>query len=424
MTRHGGGGRRVVVTGIGCVTPLGGDAEGTWEGAVAGRSGATRLEGPELEALPVRIAAPVTAPLDLADVPAKERRRLDRVCQLAWVAAREALADASLAELPDALDPERVGVAIGSAIGGIGTILADHRVFLESGPRRVSPFLVPMSLANLPSGFVAIRRGLRGPNLTHATACATGAHGIGEAARAVATGAADVMLAGGAEAAIQPLVIAGFANMQALSRRNDEPQRASRPFDVGRDGFVIGEGAGVLVLEALEHARARGARVRAELLGYGAGADASHVAQPDPEGRGAEACMRAALDAAGVEPAVLDWVNAHATSTPSGDLAEARALGRLLGEHAAHVPVSAPKSATGHLLGAAGAVEALLCVRALESGRIPPTRNLETPDPACPLDHVSHKAREVRARTVLSNSFGFGGTNAALVFGRGDGGEA
>jgi 3-oxoacyl-[acyl-carrier-protein] synthase II len=414
--------RRVVVTGIGCVSPLGLGFESSWQNAVAGRSGVAELGGSELgsedaQQLPVRIAARIREPLPLDDVPPKERRRIDRVCQLAWVAARESLADAELG--PGSADPDRVGVSIGSAIGGIGTILENHRALLAGGPRRVSPFLVPMSIANLPSGFVAIRRGLRGPNLCQATACATGAHAIGEAARTVASGAADAMLAGGSEAAINPLVMAGFSNMQALSRHRGDPARASRPFDQERDGFVIGEGAGVLVLEALDHALARGARIRAEVLGYGAGADAVHVAQPDLEGHGAERCMRLALADAGVGPGALDWINAHATSTPTGDRAEARAIQRLLGDHAPHGPVSATKSMTGHLLGAAGALEALFCVRALETGWLPPTINLDRADPECQLDHVGHKAREVEARIVLSNSFGFGGTNASLVFARG-----
>ncbi len=409
--------RRVVVTGIGCVTPLGLDAESSWQSAVAGRSGASELGSVDDWDLPVHVAARVREPLPLDDVPHKERRRLDRVCQLAWAAARESLADADLA--PGSMDPDRVGVAMGSCIGGIGTLLENHRALLEHGPRKVSPFVVPMSLSNLPSGFIAIRRGLRGPNLCHSTACATGAHAIGEAARLVASGAADAMVAGGSEAAINAVVLVGFSNMQALSRHRGDPSRASRPFDQERDGFVIAEGAAALLIESLDHARARGARVRAELLGYGAGADAVHVAQPDEEGRGAERCMRAALADAEVDPASLDWINAHATSTPTGDRAEARAIRRVLGGHAPHVPVSATKSMTGHLLGAAGALEALFCVRALETGWLPPTINLDRPDPECQLDHVSHKAREVQARVVLSNSFGFGGTNASLVLARG-----
>ncbi len=416
MTGDDAARRRVVITGIGCISPLGPDAESSWQAAVAGRSGVGPMELPDAPELPVHCAARVPDPLPLDDLPAKERRRLDRVIQLGWAASREAWEDAGLASAGP--DPERAGVAIGSAIGGIGTILDNHRRLLADGPRRVSPFLVPMAIPNTASGFAAIRLDLRGPNLCHATACATGAHALGEAARVVADGRADVMLAGGAEAAINALVVAGFANMQALSRRADAPERASRPFDLDRDGFVMGEGAAALVLESLDHARARGARIRAELLGYGASADAAHVAQPDEQGRGAERCMRAALESAGVAAGGLDWINAHATSTPAGDRAEARAIRRVLGDHAPHVPVSATKSLTGHLLGAAGALEAVLCVRALETGWLPPTLNLERPDPECQLDHVGHKSREARVRIALSNSFGFGGTNASLVFGR------
>lgn len=408
--------RRVVVTGLGCVTPLGTDAGATWDGLCRGVSGVTALAGPEFEGLPSRVAGVVRGEVDPGEVDFKERRRLDRVILLALAAAREAAQDAGLRR--GAFDPERGGVAIGSAIGGLGTLLSNHVGFLASGPRRVSPFAIPMALANMPGAYVAIKHGLRGPNFAHVSACASGAHAVGEAARAIERGDADLMLAGGAESTTVPFVVAAFANMQALSRRNDEPARASRPFDLERDGFVMGEGAGVLVLEAEEHARGRGARARALLLGYGASADAQHVAAPDEEGAGARSCMLRALRDAELGPADVHYVNAHATSTPAGDRSEARAIRAVFGPHAYALPVSSTKSMTGHLLGAAGAVEALVCVRALETGILPPTVNLDRPDPECELDHVAGKAREARARVALSNAFGFGGANSTLIFAR------
>lgn len=413
-----GGRSEVVVTGLGCVTPLGVDVASTWEAAVAGRSGVRALGDLFDERVPVRIAATVEDVGDPGEVPPKDLRRMDRVIRLALGATREALDDAGLRGAERRADPDRVGVAIGTGIGGISTILENHRVYLKSGPRRISPFMIPMTLANMTAGLVAIQNGFRGPNLCHVTACASGAHALGESFRALARGDADVMVAGASEAAILELVVVGFANMQALSRRNDEPQRASRPFDAGRDGFVMGEGAAVLVLEREEHARARGARIHARLAGYGASADAVAIAAPDFESGGAVRCMRAALEDAELEPADVDYVNAHATSTPAGDAVEAKAIHRVFGGHAAALPVSSTKGMTGHLLGAAGALEAVLCVRALESGLVPPTINLDDPDPDCELDHVAAKARNVRLRSVLSNSFGFGGVNAALVFER------
>lgn len=409
------------MTGLGCVTPLGLGAAPTWKNACEGVSGIGHLDGPDYEPLPSRIAGSVTGELEVGDVSAKERRRLDPAILFALAAAHEALADAGIG--PEAVDRDRAGVFIASAIGGLETLLGNHRKFLESGPRRVSPFAIPMALANMPGGYVAIRHGLRGPNFAHVSACASGSHAIGEAGRTIARGDADVMVAGGTEAANVPFVMAAFANMQALSRRNGEPARASRPFDVDRDGFVMAEGAGVLILESLEHALARGARVRAELLGYGASADAQHVAAPDEAGRGAALSMERALRDAGLVAHDVDYVNAHATSTPAGDRIEATALHAVLGRRAEDVPVSSTKGMTGHMLGAAGAVEAIFCVRALETGLLPPTINLDKPDPACSLDHVVHKARTVRAEVALSNSFGFGGTNAALLLGRVGGGS-
>jgi 3-oxoacyl-[acyl-carrier-protein] synthase II len=406
----------VVVTGLGCVTPLGLDVESTWTAAVEGRSGIARIERVDVGDMAVRIGGEVRGDLDLGDVSPKEARRLDRMIALAVAAAREAVADA--APDLDGVDPERVGVAIGSGVGGLGTLEESFRVLMGRGPGRLSPFMIPMIIGNMAAGYVAIRYGLRGPNLCHVSACATGAHSIGEAARIIERGEADVMLAGGAEAAMTRLAIGGFAAMRALSTRNDEPEAASRPFDRDRDGFVMGEGAAVLVLEEAEHARARGARVRAEVMGYGMSADAVHMAIPSEDGEGAQRCMGIALRDAGVEASEVDYINAHATGTPAGDPAEVRAIRGVFGRAADGVPVSSTKSVTGHLLGAAGAVEALLCIRALETGTLPPTVNLDHPDPECELDHVANKARRCHARVALSNSFGFGGTNATLVLGR------
>ncbi len=411
--------RRVVVTGMGCVTPLGPDLETTFRALLDGHSGIRPISRFDPSALPVRIAGEVREEPPVEGVPEKERRRIDRFAWLALGAAVEAMGDAGLSG-PGSADPERAGVAMASAIGGIETIITNHRAMLEGGVRRISPFAIPMCIPNMASGLIAIRFGLRGPNLCHATACASGAHAIGESLRLLRSGAADVMIAGGAEAPIIDFVVGGFARMRALSTRNDAPEAASRPFDADRDGFVMAEGAGALVLETLEHALARGARIRGEVLGYGLSADAHHIANPREDGAGALACMRLALADAGLGPGDVDHVNPHATSTPAGDLAEARALAELLGPRRKEVPVSATKGATGHLLGAAGAVEAILALRSLEAGWLPPTLNLLSPDPECDLDLVTPKARETRARVALSNSFGFGGTNATLVLGRFD----
>ncbi len=405
--------RRVVVTGLGCVTPLGGDAGSTWDGASAGRSGIGPLRRFDTQGFPVRFGGEAPDDLDLGGVPPKEARRLDRVIQLAVAAAREAVADSGLATAR--LDRDRAGVAIGSGIGGLATLQESFRVLDARGPTRVSPFTIPMSISNMSSGYVAIRHGLRGPNLCHVAACASGAQAIGESMRWIERGDADLMLAGGSEAANTSLGVAAFAAMRALSTRNEEPTAASRPFDRDRDGFVMGEGAAVLVLESLEHAVARGARIRAELIGYAATGDAFHMAIPSEDGEGAARCMRLALADAGIEPSRVDTLNAHATSTPAGDVAEARAIRAVFGRHVDRLPVSATKSMTGHLLGAAGALEALLCIRALETGILPPTTNLANPDPECALDHVANEARRAPVRVALSNSFGFGGTNVSLI---------
>jgi 3-oxoacyl-[acyl-carrier-protein] synthase II len=408
--------RRVVVTGIGCVTPLGIGVDATWSAAIAGRSGVHRIARFDAGEFASQIAGEISGALDLSDVPPKEARRLDRTIVLALVSAREALESGKLTV--DASNSERIGVSIGSGIGGLETIEEGVDVLAKSGPRRVPPFVIPMTICNMTSGYVAIRYGLKGLNLCHVSACATGAHSIGEAARAIERGDVDAMLAGGTEAPVTRIGVASFAAMRALSTRNDEPERASRPFDRARDGFVMAEGSGVLLLEAEEHARARGAPIRAYLLGYAGTADAAHIAQPTEDAEGAQRCMRLALEDADLTLADVGYLNAHATSTPAGDSSEARAIRGVFGKHAERLPVSATKSMTGHLLGAAGAVEALLSIRALETGTLPPTINLEDVDPDCELDHVANAARRADVRVAISNSFGFGGTNACLVFGR------
>jgi 3-oxoacyl-[acyl-carrier-protein] synthase II len=398
------------------VSPLGATADETWSAAIAGRSGVAAIRRFDTTEFSVEIAAQAPDEFEFGDLAAKEVRRLDRFTLLALAAAREAMQDAGL-DLDDA-ESERSGVAIGSGIGGLQTLSNSLAVLKTSGPRRVSPFTIPMSICNMASGYVAIQHGLRGPNLCQAAACASGGHSIGESARAIERGDADVMFAGGSEAPITELAVAAFANMKALSTRNEDPAAASRPFDTDRDGFVIGEGAAVLVLEDLERARARGANILAHVLGYGMTADAASVAQPTEDGEGAQRCMSDAIADAGLNPSDVDYLNAHATSTPQGDPSEVRAIREVFGEHTQRLPVSATKSMTGHLLGAAGAVEALLCVRALQTGVLPPTINLDKPDPECELDHVANKARETRIGVAISNSFGFGGTNATLVLGR------
>jgi 3-oxoacyl-[acyl-carrier-protein] synthase II len=408
--------RRVVVTGLGCVSPLGSNAESTWAAAVEGRSGVGPIRCFDTTDFSVRFAAEAPADLDIGDLPPKEARRLDRFIFMSALAAREAVADAALVGVGPDTPSDRIGVAIGSGIGGLRTLTVAFRALFDSGPRRVSPFTIPMAIGNMASGYVAIRHGLRGPNLCATAACASGSHGIGESARVIERGDADVMLAGGAEAPITEIGVAGFANMKALSLRNDDPQAASRPFDEERDGFVIGEGAGVVVLESLEHARARGARIRAEVLGYAATADAFTIAQPTEDAEGLGRCMSLALADAGIQPSDVDYLNPHATSTPQGDPAEARAIRTVFGSHVDRLAVSATKSMTGHMLGAAGAVEALFCIRALETGLLPPTINLDRPDPECELDHIAKEARRTEIRVALSNSSGFGGTNAVLVF--------
>ena len=411
--------RRVVITGMGTVSPLGNDLATTWEAIVAGKSGVGPVTKFDTTDYKTTIAAEARHFNPKDHFPAREVRRIDTFVQFAMVAAREALADAGLADgaLSNGLG-ERTACIIGSGIGGMGTMLEQHEVLLDRGPARISPFLIPMILPETASSVVAIEHGLRGPNMAVTSACATGANAIGETFRMIQYGMADLGVCGGTEAGVIDLALAGFGAMRAISVRNDEPERASRPFDRDRDGFVIGEGAGVLVLEALEHALARGATIHGEIVGYSSNDDAFHITAPDPDGAGATACMRLALESAGLDPEDIDYVNAHGTSTALNDVTETRAIKECLGEHAYSIPVSSTKSMTGHLLGAAGALEAALCIKALETGIIPPTINLENPDPECDLDYVPHVARQAKIRTALSNSFGFGGHNVSLIFQR------
>ena len=405
----------VAVTGIGLVTPLGRDVGSTWSALVAGRSGTGPVTSFDPTGHACRVAAevkgfdPATTGLEPREV-----RRLDRFAQFAVSAAREAVQDAGLSvPLPN---PERVGAYIGNGMGGLITMAEQFSVLASRGPGRVSPFLVPMTLANMASGQVSLALGAMGPNLAPVSACATGAHAIGEAAEVIRRGDADVMIAGGTEAVIGALAFAGFASARALTSLNDEPETASRPFDATRDGFVMGEGAGVVVLESLAHARARGATVHAALAGYGSTADAHHATAPREDGRGAARAISVALAQAGVAPASIDYVNAHGTSTPLNDRAETRAIKVAMGDAAHAVPISSTKGALGHLLGAAGAVEAAICVLAIKHGIIPPTINYRHPDPACDLDYVVEGARHRPIRSALTNSFGFGGHNATLAF--------
>jgi 3-oxoacyl-[acyl-carrier-protein] synthase II len=406
---------RVVVTGLGAITPLGNDVPLTWQAMVEGRSGIAPITAFDASDLQTQFAGEIKGFDPNEYFGRKEARRMDRCTQFAVVAAKEALEDAGL--LNGGLVPERTGVVIGSGIGGIGTLLAEHEAFVKQGPgaRKVSPLMAPLMLPDSPASQVSISFDLRGPNSAVIAACATGNYCLGEAAATIKRGAADVMLAGGAEAGIYRIVIVAFNCMGAISTRNDEPERASRPFDATRDGFVMSEGAAVLVLENLEHARARGAKIYAEFAGYGASADAFHIVAPLEDGRGAVQAMRVALDDAGISAGDVDYINAHGTSTPLNDASETRAIKTALGEHAYNVPINSTKSMAGHLLGAAGAIEALACIKAITEGIIHPTINYTTPDPECDLDYVPNQARKADVRIALSNSFGFGGHNACIV---------
>lgn len=403
---------------MGAVTPLGNDVVSTWKAMIEGRSGIGPITAFDASNLEVRIAAEVKGfkPGDHLDF--KEARRMDRFTQLALVAALEAQRDAALEIRGNGA--ESVGVAVGSGIGGLHTLVEQVRTMEQKGPRRVSPFLVPMMIVDMAAGQVSIALGAKGPNFAVISACATSAHSVGEAAEIIARGDAEAMIAGGSEAPIVPIGLVAFIQAQALSTRNDEPERASRPFDAQRDGFVAAEGSAIMVLESLEHALARGARIYAEIVGYGATADAFHITAPPERGEGAARAMRMALRKAGLDPCEVDYINAHGTSTPLNDVAETRAIKDVFGDYAYRVSVSSTKSMTGHLLGAAGALEAMVCVRAIGEGVIPPTINLEHPDPECDLDYTPNTARRRAVNVALSNSLGFGGHNSCLIFRRFD----
>lgn len=407
---------RVVVTGIGLVTPVGLDKQSTWTSLMEGKSGIDYISLFDPEGFETRIAAEVDGFDADGILGRKEARRLDRFAQFACVAALEALEDAGIDMAKE--DADRVGVLIGSGVGGIITITDQHKVMLNRGPKRVSPFLVPMMLGDMASGQVSMMIGAEGPNFSTVSACATGADSIGEAMEMIRRGRADVVIAGGTEAAVCEIGVAGFNSCMALSTRNDDPQTASRPFDTGRDGFVLGEGAGLVVLESEEHAQKRGARILAEAAGYGATSDAHHVTQPHPEGEGAARAMKWAVQDAGIAPTDVEYINAHGTSTPLNDKFETVAIKKMFGDHAYDLTVSSTKSMTGHLLGAAGGIESAFAVLALDEEALPPTINLNDPDPDCDLDYVPNVAVKKRVDVTMSNSLGFGGHNASLVFKR------
>ncbi|USB32132.1 beta-ketoacyl-ACP synthase II [Paenibacillus sp. YPG26] len=403
---------RVVITGMGVMTSLGKDLDTFWNSLLSGKSGVSRIESFDVSDYTTQIAASVKDfnPEDYFD--RKEARKMDRFVQFAIAAGSEAIKDSGI-EIGSNIDAERIGVSIGSGIGGLGTWEDQHNVLLDKGPKRVSPFFIPMMIANMGSGQMSIMFGAKGPNTTQVTACATGTHSIGDSFRIIQRGDADVMICGGAEATIRPTGMAGFCAMRAMSTRNDEPEKASRPFDTGRDGFVMGEGAGILILESLEHAQQRGAKIYAEVIGYGLSADAHHMTEPDPDG--AARCMRMAIRDAEINPEDIDYINAHGTSTPVGDRSETLAVKKALGDHAYQVAISSTKSMTGHLLGAAGGVEAVICGLSLQNGVIAPTINLEDQDPECDLDYVPNEPRQADIKIAMSNSFGFGGHNATII---------
>ena len=407
---------RVVVTGIGLVTPVGLNSESTWNSLVEGRSGIDYISLFDAEGYESRIAGEVDNFDASAALGRKEAKRLDRFSQFACVAALEALEHANLNMEKE--DADRVGVLIGSGVGGIITISDQHKILLKRGPKRVSPFLVPMMRGDMASGQVSMMIGAKGPNFSTVSACATGADSIGEALEMIRRGRADVVIAGGTEAAICEIGVAGFNSCMALSTRNEDPQGASRPFDSDRDGFVLGEGAGLLVLESLEHAEKRGANILAEMSGYGASSDAHHVTQPHPDGEGAARAMKWAIEDAGITPDKVDYINAHGTSTPLNDKYETIAMKRMYGDHAYNLAISSTKSMTGHLLGAAGAIEAAFTVLAIKNDIVPPTINIENPDPDCDLNYIPNTAKKQPVNVAMSNSLGFGGHNASLVFER------
>jgi 3-oxoacyl-[acyl-carrier-protein] synthase II len=408
--------RRVVVTGLGLITPVGNSVEATWSALMHGQSGVDFIKKFDVEKFSVKFAAEVKNFDPLEYIEKKEARKMGAFIHYAIAASDEALKDSGLVITDE--NAEQIGTYISSGIGDFWAIEREHSKLLNEGPHRVSPFFIPSAIVNLAAGQVSIRHGAKGPNSATATACSAGAHAIGDSFRIIERGDADVMICGGAESAITPMSVAGFAAMRALSTRNDDPQHASRPFERDRNGFVIGEGAGLLILEELEFARRRGARIYAELVGYGMTADAFHITMPDETGSGAIRVMQKALKDAGVEPEVVDYINAHGTSTPYNDKFETAAIKKAFGEHAYKVAVSSTKSMTGHLLGAAGGIEGVFSVLAIHHKIVPPTINYVNPDPDCDLDYVPNEPRELEVRYALSNSFGFGGTNAALLFKR------
>ena len=409
--------RRVAVTGLGLISPVGGDVDSSWQNILAGQSGAATIDFFDASAFSTNFSASVKAFDSEAYFSRKEARKMDTFVHYGVAAGMQAISDAGL-DAADGLDLERVGVSIGSGIGGLPNIENQHRALLEGGARKVSPFFVPSTIINMISGNLSIKFGYKGPNVCTVTACTTGTHNIGDAARFIEYGDADIMIAGGAEMATCPLGLAGFGAARALSTRNDDPAAASRPWDKDRDGFVLGDGAGVLVLEEYEHARARGATIYCEVAGYGMSGDAYHMTLPSESGEGAARCMRTALKNAGLQPNDVDYVNAHGTSTPAGDIAETDALKSTFGSHSDTLLVSSTKSMTGHLLGAAGGIEAVFSVLALRDQIAPPTINLDNPGEGCDLDYVANTKRPAKLSVAMSNSFGFGGTNGTLVFSR------
>ena len=406
--------RRVVITGLGAVTPLGNEVATFWQNLLAGQCGIDRITHFDAAAFDTQIAGEVRNfdPLPAFPSP-KEIRRTDRYSQFGIFAGHQALLDSGLDLGKENCD--EIGVILGSGIGGLETTTEQVKTLLERGPGRISPFTIPMLIGNMASGLFSMYNNLRGPNFATCSACATATHALGEAWRTIKMGDASVMFAGGAEATIIPIGIGGFCAMKAMSTRNDDPKSASRPFDKERDGFVMGEGAGVLVLEELEHAQARGARIYCELTGYGNTADAHHLTAPSPGGEGAARCMKVALRHSGLNPADISYINAHGTSTPQGDIAETTAIKSVFGDHARKLAVSSTKGATGHMLGAAGAVEMIVCAKAIQTDTVPPTINLHNPDPACDLDYVPNTARSLKVNAIVNNSFGFGGHNATVI---------
>lgn len=406
--------QRVVITGLGAITPLGLGVDSFFQGLLDGKNGISKVESFDTEKFTCKIGGEIKDFDATNYMDPKEARRNDRFVHFAFAATKQAVADAGLNM--DQEDPDRVGVFIGSGIGGMDTIEKNCIKLIEGGPRKVSPFMIPALISNMASGVIGIELGAMGPNFSIVSACATGAHSIGESLKTLRLGEADVMIAGGSEATITSLSYAGFCSMKAMSTNNDDPEHASRPFDLNRDGFVMGEGAGVVVLETLEHARKRGAKIHCELVGYGASCDANHITAPHPEGKGLIGAMKRALHSAQLNTTDVDYINAHGTSTPYNDRFETMAVKTLFGEHVKNVPMSSTKSMTGHLLGAAGGVESVACVRMLETGMLAPTINYQEPDPDCDLDYVPNEAREAKIAVAMSNSLGFGGQNASLVF--------